>query len=119
MTKLRTNLCDRCLLRLVSTKTGDNSSVKFQSPKKRTKANDYYLCIEDNNLAKIVAKYVTSDLPDDSIIFESCPGSGVLTKLLLKSSAKSVRVFEDNPNYLMSLKVITFIKRINVKLILF
>ena len=64
-----------------------------------------YFTIRDPNIADIVAKHVTSDLPDNSVIFESCPGSGVLTKKLLKSGVQSVRVFESNPSFLKDLEV--------------
>jgi hypothetical protein len=72
-----------------------------------------YYYINDIKIAKIVLKHLSNDLPNEkSIIFESSPGNGVLTRLLLSSGAPLVRVFEDDSNHLNKLMV-RFIKNFN------
>jgi 16S rRNA A1518/A1519 N6-dimethyltransferase RsmA/KsgA/DIM1 with predicted DNA glycosylase/AP lyase activity len=74
---------------------------------------EVYYYIKDIKMAQIVLKHLSNDLPNEkSIIFESSPGNGVLTRLLLSSGAPLVRVFEDNSNHLNKLMV-RFIKNFN------
>ncbi|CAG2164289.1 unnamed protein product [Oppiella nova] len=78
-----------------------SDSLRFQRIAKQ------YLYLKDKHLVELVANHLSDDLPNDnSVIFESSPGTALLTKHLLKSGAQKVRVFEDNPIFLDKLKII-------------
>ena len=103
--KLDANLCERCFQRLFADKSHSKArrssdSLRFQRIAKQ------YLYFKDKDIVELVANHLSDDLPNDnSVIFESSPGTALLTKHLLKSGAQKVRVFEDNPIFLDKLKV--------------
>ena len=98
LTKLSSNVCNRCLRRFVSTKR--------EIIRKRTKNDNLLLYIKEPKTAQLVVKHLNSSLAENEFfIFESCPGTGLLTQELLKTNAQSVRVFEDNPLFLNKLRV--------------
>jgi len=69
-------------------------------------SSEQYFYINDNQIAKIVLKHLSHDLPNEkSIIFESTPGNGLLTSHLLRRGAPLVRVFEENEEFLVELNV--------------
>ncbi|RWS23250.1 dimethyladenosine transferase 2-like isoform X3, partial [Leptotrombidium deliense] len=63
--------------------------------------------IADEQVAEMLAKTITKDIRNDSIIFEANPGPGILTKALLENGAQRLRIFvPKESDYVLDLKKI-------------
>lgn len=82
----------------------DYSARKELAPKKVPK-RDFLLYLREPQMIETVMKHVNSGPAKYQFVFESSPGTGLLTEQLLKTSVQSVRVFEDNPKFTDNLRV--------------
>jgi hypothetical protein len=107
------NLNKIIINRSISKAMGKPRVKTLNAFKKSKESEEIYYYINDIKMAQIVLKHLSNDLPKEkSIIFESSPGNGVLTRLLLSSGAPLVRVFEDDSNHLNKLMV-RFVMNLN------